>query len=406
MHFLVNFLKINAHFSENPDREPTIVVDFLSLCNAVTKLYKTENVCGGQPIYTFYHLAEYLENLKKCGCTLVFFADYNIQENKKVEWLRRRNNDFIGFTNLYNWIDEGHTLNDICCKIEDTKALTSTFYGMEQIAKYFSDDFHYTIKHECDVEIVEYAEQNDVLAVISNDTDFLIFNGKYRLWSIQGSTSLMTFQYKENCLVNTCSLSQHQLPLLATLLGNDFTRIYYAQLSDFHWSFGSNSKVKVVSDYVRRNLPNGKVYLSDADIERVTRQICYKQTVCREKIENMQRSIRQSIDSYNTNVPSVADDQNDKVGKQLKKTSMYAYFISGMGAIQGLSLNYYDMRGCTEGANLPMLLTDWIKRRVGVLRKERNDATFKFTLLTKKNIREEYMAHTEEPIYPDCELFS
>lgn len=60
------------------------------------------------------------------------------------------------------------------------------------------------------------------------------------------------------------------------------------------------------------------------------------------------------------------------------------------------------MRGCQPGANLTLLLLDWMKRKTGIVRQRFGDTAFAFKVLAKKSADEEYMAHIEKPIYPDC----
>lgn len=63
---------------------------------------------------------------------------------------------------------------------------------------------------------------------------------------------------------------------------------------------------------------------------------------------------------------------------------------------------FYDLHGCATGANFPMLLADWIRRKIGVIRQRNNDENFTFTLMMKKAINVFYKAYTETPIYPKC----
>lgn len=62
------------------------------------------------------------------------------------------------------------------------------------------------------------------------------------------------------------------------------------------------------------------------------------------------------------------------------------------------------MRGCKPGANITRLLIDWLKRKTGVVKQRFEDETITFKVLAKKDANQDYMAHIEKPIYPDCKI--
>ncbi|XP_055309991.1 uncharacterized protein LOC129573501 isoform X2 [Sitodiplosis mosellana] len=188
---------------------------------------------------------------------------------------------------------------------------------------------------------------------------------------------MRTIEFNRNGLATICSLSQHHLPLLATLLTNDFTHDYYDQLVNFYTSLGPMKfVVKNVARYVKKV---GSAHLSDLDIRRLT------QHAFGEADNKIQRLIRQSLDSYNIDFPPVIIE--DPMELKLLNTGMYELYMYYMGEIQDIILGMYDMRDCKSETNLPLLLTDWA-----------------FTLLTKKQFNEDYIIHKEEPIYPEFQL--
>ena len=81
---------------------------------------------------------------------------------------------------------------------------------------------------------------------------------------------------------------------------------------------------------------------------------------------------------------------------------MYEPYMYYMGSIQDIIFGIYDMRDCRSETNLPWLLTDWAKRKTGIVRHRIKDDSYTFTLLTKKKFNEDYKIHKEEPIYPQC----
>lgn len=341
-----------------------------------------------------------MEKFIDLGCTLVFFTDCNIQNGKKGEYLRRRSGNFKEFVSLYEFINEGITptqLNQYPCKLN---ALKSTCYGMELIAQMFSElprnEIHYAIKNECDTEIALYAnQQNDVMAIISNDTDFLIYEGSWRLWSgdnmkINSFNELITMEYNKNAIQHLYSLHQKQLPLFATLIGNDFTKAYFSELLQFFKGDSRQDRIMNVARFV--NAMN-KIDLTDNDLAFIVLKIFGQSN------DEIIKLMRDSLDSYKLESPPVIID--DPVARQLIGTVNYSAYMTIMSPIHGISMSYFDMR---EGAGLPMLLINWMKRKAGIVRNknETYDASFTLTLLAKRRLDEEFLAHEEMPIYPEC----
>lgn len=354
-------------------------------------------ICGGRHKIALDSWKQILNALKASGCSLVFYSDLHLQESKIDTWLARRNGRFDFYASIYQLIGIGASLDMIVAAIaKETQALMTTFDGMEVIAHTYGE-FHHAIKYECDVELAQYANQHNAMAIISDDTDFLIFEGSWKLWScsdfkLSATNQATTTEYNRNGVANICSLSQYQLPLFATLAGNGF--IKYEQLVGFHRSLGPMSdKIKNIAHFVRGFNSNP---LSDSNIEGISQRVFG----CSDSKTKL--LIRQGIDSYKTNFPSPTIV--DHLELKLLKTNMYRAYASHMYHIQGITMQYYDMQNPDSSISFPMLLTQWLKRRIGVLRNKSKHNPFTFTLLAKKDVDQFYVAHKETAIYPDCKL--
>lgn len=386
-------VKNNFH-RENHGQSPSVVIDLLNLTISHSKL-EYDAICGGRHKNALESFEKFLKALKANDTSIIFFSALTIQKDKIEEWLSRRNQEFNTYTTLYYLINDGKGIDTL---IADNKLLNSTIYGLEMIAKKYGE-FYYSVKKDCELGIAQFAKNNDVLAVISNNTDFLLFDGSWRLWSsddirITSSNQLKTIEYDRN-VADICQLCQYQLPLFATLLGNDFTLKYYDELEDFHTSLGPIAfKVRCVARYVRNV---GNIELSNEDIEEIAQKV-FGNTDC-----DKQQLIRKSVNSYNVDVISTTSD--DPIEKLLLNTSMYRSYVANANPIQGILLPFYDMRD-KHSANLSLLIADWIKRRIGILKQHKKDNSFVFTLLAMTDPEGEFEIHTERPIYPDCKLYS
>lgn len=349
---------------------------------------KKDAICGGRHKTVLKKWEKILTELKKTGCELVFYSDLNLQEEKINTWLARRKVDTNSYNQIYRMIGEEKNLETIAKEVKYVPV--PFFYGMVEIAQKHGE-FHYAVKYECDRELVMYANEKKALAIMSDDTDFCIFKGSWKLWScrkidISKSNKVETVQYNREAFAIKYKLSSCQLSVLATLAGNHV--ISSKQLKNFH-----NEKIKGdrIKNIVENHLP--KFSSTFPCIGEISQHVFGKSDN-----EETRSLIRQSIESYNTNgqLPIV----DDAFEKQLLEIGMYRPYISTKCPIQKLQMQFYDFSSC----RFPELLTEWLKRRMGLLLVDKSkDNNFTFTLLTRKKKTQRYKEHEETPIYPECE---
>lgn len=146
---------------------------------------------------------EILVALKEAGCKLICFSDLHIVENKIDKKLNAHDQRYEASTKLYDAIENGRiNLNAVNGIPEDIeiRPLKTVIYGMAIVAQEKCDEFRRSAKHEADLEIARFAEQHNVMAVLSSDADFFIFGGSWRIWStrdfrITQANRLVTTEY-------------------------------------------------------------------------------------------------------------------------------------------------------------------------------------------------------------------
>lgn len=342
-----------------------------------------DGICGGRQKTVSKKWKEILTGLEQAGCELVFYSDLNLQEEKINTWLKRNDNESKSYEEIYQKIDEGKNLETIAKEVKYVPV--PYLYGMVEIAQK-RGKFHYAIKYECDRELAMYANKVKAIAIISDDMDFCIFQGSWKLWSckeikITEQNEVETDQYNREVFTINYKLSPYQLSLLATLAGNDL--INEEQLKGYHDNIKGNRIIGIIA-YVK------KFHCNPSDIAEISRNVFGN--------KESQSLIEKSIKSYNTNdqLPIV----DDVFEEQLLKIGMYRPYVSTKCPIQKLQMQFYDF----SSARFPELLTEWLKRRMGlVLVDKSKDNNFTFTLLTKKEKTQPYKKYEETPIYPNCE---
>lgn len=334
---------------------------------------------------------------------MVFFCDLKIEENKVSEIVGRYNYDYNTSKKLYTLIDNGMTFNDVAKKVS-LMALFTSFYEMDEIAKEIGQ-MYYAVERECDVELAKYAASHDVLAVISNDTDFLIFPGEWKLWSAQDirqikinqsrQKRIKTVEYNRYAIGNICSLGQHQLPLFATIMGNDITEKYTKKLTEICKNFDPNASKGRNAASIVQNI-YASMDSTSVDIKHVVKFLFGHTSNEKEEL------FQQSIDSYNIDyTPRIIDHP---IEMKMLNTKIYRQYMDTLNPIIEIFLPFYDMRGCEDSSTLPRMFIEWTKRKVGIVCHQNKQYTFK--VLTKKSMDETYQVFEETPIFSTCKSYT
>lgn len=387
---------INFITRSNRNEAPVIVFDFVCFTHRYSNLH--EIICGGRNDNIMKDFENLLSKLKETGAKLVFFSDLSIQEDKIAEWTKRRDESFNVYSNLYDRITYGETLNSIISSLDDRMNLSSTTFGLSLVAQKFGE-FYYT-ENECDLELIQYANSHKALAIVSGDSDFFIFEGNWKLWSDQGfdfdkydPNIIKAIEYSRSGIQMSCSISAFQRPLFAALLGNGTTNIRNDELYAFQRTLGNTRyKFQNIAKYVRSKHGSDK-------------KITYEQyksiakDVFRSNDENTVNLIKNGVDSYD--LSSIKKTTPTDFEKKISKTLVYRDFVSITSKIQGFTSSFYDMRGQVGNRTLPELFIEWIKRKRGIfINKKAGDS--EFIIITKPSLNKSFYASNERATFPDC----
>lgn len=392
----------------NSDRVPIIVIDFLSFCNSISRKNFNDIICGGRHRMVLERWTKILVALKKIGCKLICFSDLYIPEDKINKKLNNQDVGYVASKKLYDVLENGQFDLQTISNGIPRRPLKSIIHGMAVIASNKCDEFHRSTKHEADFEIARYAKQHDVLAVLSSDSDFLIFSGSWQLWSANDirftkRNRLVTIEYNRKTIAEILLLSAYQLPLFATLMGNDITRMkgVSGKFDHFFKTLDpTNDRIRNIAAYIRDI--NCKMYNSTRISNEGLRQIIAPILDDEEAYNKWEKLIQKSIDSYDTD-RQVDSETSEPIEERLLGTGVYRSYMLCKNPIHEQHMPFYDLRGGKPQTNLPNLLTDWIKRKRGIVTNRIDHRSSTFTLLIKKDFNEAAKAYTEIPIYPDCE---
>lgn len=184
---------------------------------------KVEELCGGR----HQKYREFLEKLfteLTSFADLVFFVDGPTPDEKMDECNRRRNEKYKRSLTIIDAVYDGFPLNEIVETHKWELAWAPTFQNLlEEMAKKFGTLF-VAVTKECDSELARYACNNpSTLAIFADDSDYLIFEGKWRYFSFSSMNfeDLTTLEYNKAALRRSLDLTDEQMKTLSTLAGND-----------------------------------------------------------------------------------------------------------------------------------------------------------------------------------------
>ncbi|KAM3853998.1 constitutive coactivator of peroxisome proliferator-activated receptor gamma isoform 2-T4 [Vipera latastei] len=194
---------------------PVLVVDAMS---CLRQWYTPESwVCGGQWREYLSNLDSFINRFTTAGIKLVFCFDGLVEQKKRNEWVKRRLRNNKEIAKIFEFIkankqQPGREMFFIPAGLATFTRFALKILGQETICSL----------QEADYEIASYAQKNNCMGILAEDTDYLIYDTvPYFSISKLHLDSLETVMYSRQNLCHWLGLSVPDLPLFACLLGTD-----------------------------------------------------------------------------------------------------------------------------------------------------------------------------------------
>lgn len=386
------FSFLNLDFSAHPGQQAIIVIDAMSL-NSLVGRNEAEILCGGRHHRYFQLYGRLFSDLKAGDVKLVFFSDLNVQHQKMDEWLQRRSETYARTITLFDNIAKGMSVVDLLKTGANLRTLMVAMNALSTEARKHGE-YVYVTQHECDVELAQYARDHNAMAVIGNDSDFLVYEGNWMYWSASNIDleTLATIEYSRTALCDYLSLSHQQLSLWATLVGNDITSVCFRDLRRFHTSLGTiEQKFLNVARYVRsfKRLPFS---FDQHTIESIARRV-FGDRNCR----RMSPLIVDGIQSYNLDFPQSAGLSDPLLQKAVHHSGIYVKLMSD---VHTLTLAMYDLRANDIVKTYTDVMAVVERRAIGVVWQERKSMQSQLTLAAKWSHEGAWCCRDMHPLYP------
>uniref|UniRef100_A0A336KCY8 CSON007321 protein n=1 Tax=Culicoides sonorensis TaxID=179676 RepID=A0A336KCY8_CULSO len=362
----------------------------------------------------------FFQCLKDAGAKFVFFSDGPPQEDKHATWFKRQNQKYEDHLKVIDKIDRHYSIkklvDDHVSGKDELPSNNMTQSLLRAVCKEFGE-LHVSIHNECDLELAAFATQNNAYAILADDSDFLIYPGRWRYWSIKNidEEKFTTLGYNRVALRSALSLSEHQMPLFAALGGNDI--VQYEDIKQFHQRIGVRNKFINIAHYVRPIPLN----LIDDVLEKLAEDVfCHKEnwkkyTSYLKKgceiydIRQIQFPIQCSEDEW---MKKILDGHLKTVYVILKDipfsiTTMYMdyrYFLTLRCEFCKKNPNFSLQSRDRSKVTYTELAIEIRSRIVGVIMQHRNDSNYKSKAIAKLSHESPYRQILITPKYPEIQV--
>ncbi|XP_037034443.1 uncharacterized protein LOC119073234 [Bradysia coprophila] len=364
-----------------------IVFDVMALLN-ITLQSNIDVVQGGRHHIVLSKYEDFFRKLKQNHqAELVFFCDGRVQQNKNDIWIERQNEKYAKTIRIFDKIEESNgSLKFInTLKSEDFPGLTTTIHGLVNVCRKHGE-FKLAMNVECDTELSRFATLNNAVAVIADDTDFLIYEGNWKYWSARNLNLVQftTMEYCRSALRIALGLAPKQLPIFATLAGNDIIRQDHVQPFHRRLRLNRHNRFDKLAQFVRSN---------KTDVANISQAI-FGST--KDQFVNL---VQESVGTYNINYETtVVHDLLTQ--KSAYETSFYT-FLNGLP--YNITLMFSDLRR-RDFLSYYEILMPIVKRQIGFVRQHKNSKDYRQVIVTKIDHNQSYKEFLIAPDYPKLEL--
>ncbi|XP_062554493.1 uncharacterized protein LOC134219690 [Armigeres subalbatus] len=354
--------EIKRHYAEPNPIAPIIVIDLMALYRPVSSIDFPGLLCGGRFNQVTDLLEQFFGKLQTLRAKLVFFFDGPVQNTKYDTWVMRQDDKYHKMLNIINAVDTGRDLTWIVNRFHQIIP-NNTLYPLFMVARKYGETI-ISIMNECDQEMAAYAKKMKAMAIISNDTDFMIYEGFWRYWSAKDINfdTLDTKAYNRVALVKNLGLSFQQMRLFATLGGNDI--IKYDEVRQFHSTLGQpRDKFPRLAEFVRSQpLPN-RLKIG-AVLENLLCRVFGRAAVN----DDLKERFIASLDFYDTNYEiHHTNDSSDPVLDALMKMNQTFCYQVWTDKPVNVTAYFLDMRKGEFGEHYPSLVIQLFMRQAGII---------------------------------------
>lgn len=334
-----------------------------------------EGALGGRHLRILNDYEQCFRKLIQSGAELVFFCDAHVRDSKLPVWCSKQNEHW---NNLF--VNQEEKWKDVFEALQRNKCHLLFENLVQMVREKNLGQIYTSTDVECDRAIIKYVKDRSVFAVISNDTDFLIFDVEYELWNYEllggefDVNNQTIYRINRSEFKNSLNMTNDEIKIMAIILGNDSTKPY---------KYG---KVKINSSLLKF-CRNTMIEDSVEILWGMIKKFKYDQ-----KIGNNFDIIQKSLNFYNIERVQFPE-QNEN------------YNFMECAFKEELNLQYdvkfLDFKTRSKRPLIEILFD--VFRKVGGIVLD-NDRSKKLQIVTKRNSDQDYQVQELEPDYVSAEI--
>ncbi|XP_026475240.1 constitutive coactivator of peroxisome proliferator-activated receptor gamma-like [Ctenocephalides felis] len=306
IYYKVNIATEIENCRRTTERRPLIVIDGSCSRQIFGETDQKKFLTGGQ--YKLYKqkAGEFIEFLQRFDVELVAFFDGCNIDDMQDRWVARKRSDIMAIYEIFDTLDDNglEYVNEYnikpACNIGEV--IMCSFQNKCNVIR--------STFEECDSEIITYAKENNALAVFSQDVDFAVAQADFAYWSYKDLNyeEQSTHVYDGRMLAEALDLQVEQLPLLRTMIGNDYVlstnlQRWFRRLNVREYpnsSFNNREKICKVARHLRnfnnsidsyRRLAN-QAFGSQDQFQNIKLSVESYMGIRREKVTSLSNDIR------------------------------------------------------------------------------------------------------------------
>lgn len=386
---------------------PIILIDMKEMAQIFMRYGTAEMnaVLGGCFTYYGNHLRQFLENFVKMDVELVFFIAGRKYTDDLQLFIQARETTYINCLDVLDKIEGYSDFNELAAAFRqkfqtfrcDFRMNSSFEFNMERFVQSYGKVYVNYEQHNKDIARYAKDHANKVLAIITNDTDFMAFEGDFQFWRANNTNvfEMTCYRYCRRTLCADLGLDFHQMQLLGALSGSKYLPIH--MVSDFlnRLACANDDPIKIgkiwnVSAYIKKQPYEVVDNKPKFNLEDISKDI-FGENYKSEQLN----CILNSLKIYDLDLV----DDHEPEDSFLKKHSPFLYKLSTKDTFCVMDIDFIDFRNY-KSKTYAELIMPILMKMCGIMWKN-DSARPKVRKICMKHAHNEPFKVTEEDIiYP------
>lgn len=414
--FSLLFCRIEYHnnksrFSSSSEKgnrkRPKILIDLKEVIHAVVQRDNLGQCLGGRYSLWLHYFRKFFKQLKELGADLVFFAAGKKLTDELMVFIPKREEEYMKYLTVLDEIDEtgGRTSDFIKRKNYDIRAPITMEYNMQKLAQEVGELRINYVRHN--QEIAKYIKQHNgnVLAVITNDNDFMVFDGDFQFWQANdvNMKDLIACRMNREILRAHLDLNSEQLQLLSALSGSSYLPV--PVMKEFYKKIWQETvegnRIPQIAKYIREEvsmLTTAKKDCVHFDLAKIASDIFGD-----DYTEHDLNAIENGLTQYNLNFET--EDAKAHVSNTIKfckSRNMFIYKMFTDDVYLVKDINYIDFRKY-KSKSYAELIIPLMRKVQGIIFANERQKPLERVICMKYAHDEPYSVVEEQIEYPPSE---